>query len=130
MNQYQYTGTVQWSETDASGLFHFSCAMKWAENAEHALCREIDSKAPITQMPRIAVSSEYRKPFKAGDQYVVKLGVSRVGGTSISYVWQILKGEKLAVEGKHTAVHLSKEGTPDALPETLRNGLAAYLQGE
>ncbi|MBH0121927.1 hypothetical protein I0Q12_21390, partial [Rhodococcus sp. CX] len=39
MSVYRSRGVVRFSETDASGRFHYTAALKWAENAEHELYR-------------------------------------------------------------------------------------------
>lgn len=127
MGIFVFDGTVRWSETDASGRFHYSNALLWAENAEHALCREIDAGAPISQMPRRSVSADYHHPFLAGDHYTVRLWVEKLGNSSVTYGWKILNGTTLAVEGRHTAVHINDTGRAQPILETLRKGLSGFL---
>lgn len=127
MQYYQLKDTVRWSETDASGRFHFSDALIWAENAEHSLCRIIDPDAPLVRMPRRSVSVTYSRPFFAADGYCVELWVEKLGNSSISYAWIILNGTEPAIEGRHTVVHVDDNGQPASIPVPLRKGLEKYL---
>lgn len=130
MAMFVLDGTVRWSETDASGRFHYSNALLWAENAEHALCREIDVAAPISQMPRRSVSAEYHRPFHAGDHYTVRLWVEKLGNSSVTYGWDILNDTVLASNGQHTAVHVDDSGRAAPIPETLRGRLSGFMRGQ
>jgi acyl-CoA thioesterase FadM len=119
---------VTWSETDASGSFHFAAPLRWAEDAEHALLRAAGSDP--ASFPRRAVSSSYLRPLRAGDTYTVDLGVERIGSSSITYWWRVLSGDTVCVEGGHTAVHLDGTGRPSPVPDTLRSALAPHVRAK
>lgn len=121
MSAYRSSGVVAFSETDASGRFHYTNALKWAENAEHELYRS--EGLPITVFPRRTVSATFERPFVDGDEYVVELEIDRLGTSSITYVWRILAGGDVAVAGSHTVVHLDELGRPSPLPDVLRSRL-------
>ncbi|WP_157788881.1 acyl-CoA thioesterase [Rhodococcus rhodochrous] len=112
---------MAFSETDASGRFHYTSALKWAENAEHELYRA--AGLPIVGFPRRAVSATFERPFVDGDEYVVELAVKRLGNSSISYTWRILDGDAVAVTGAHTVVHLDGSGRPAPVPQALKDVL-------
>jgi len=118
MSVYRSRGVVRFSETDASGRFHYTAALKWAENAEHELYRA--AGVPIVGFPRRAVSATFERPFVDGDEYVVELEVEKLGNSSIVFAWRILSGDAVAVTGSHTVVHLDEEGRPSPVPEPLR----------
>lgn len=118
MSVHRSRGVVAFSETDASGRFHYTSALKWAENAEHELYRV--AGVPITGFPRRAVSATFERPFVDGDEYVVELRVEKLGTSSISYIWRILGGDAVAVTGAHTVVHLDESGRPAPVPANLR----------
>lgn len=121
MSLVRHTGTVRFSETDASGRFHYTHALRWAEDAEHTLYHRVG--VPVSAFPRRAVSATYERPFVTGDEYAVELEVARLGTTSVTYSWQILNGDAVAVTGEHTVVHLDESGKPTALPHALRTAL-------
>jgi acyl-CoA thioesterase FadM len=112
------SGTVRFSETDASGRFHYASALMWAEDAEHTLLRSLD--LPVTSFPRRAVSATYERPLVDGQEYVVELDVERLGTTSITWSWRVLTDGELAVTGSHTVVHLDGSGRPAPVPDALR----------
>ncbi|WP_176591526.1 thioesterase family protein [Sphingobium sp. EM0848] len=105
MSAFLVEGAVRWSEADASGRFHYANALLWA------------------------VSAEYLQPFLAGDAYMVRLWVERLGNSSVTYGWQILSGEVPAVEGRHSVVHVDATGRAAPISATLRAGLSGYLMG-
>jgi acyl-CoA thioester hydrolase len=119
---------VFWSETDASGSFHFTAPLRWAEDAEHALVRAAGGDPG--SFPRRAVSSSYLRPLRAGDQYTVDIAVERIGSTSITYWWRVLSGDAVCVEGGHTAVHLDGTGRPAPVPDALRSALSAHQRAK
>ena len=117
---------VPWSDTDASGRFHFTAPFRWAENAEHELLRAAGfGPEPF---PRRAVTSSYLRPLMAGDPYTVDIGVEQIGSTSITYWWRVLSGGEVCVEGSHTAVHLDDSGRPCPLPDPLRAALNRHVR--
>lgn len=113
---------VTWSETDASGRFHFTAPLRWAEDTEHGLYRSVGLDP--ASFPRRAVSSTYQASLRAGDAYTVDLAVGRVGSTSITYRWRVRSGGSVCVEGEHTVVHVDGQGRPTAVPDALREVLA------
>ncbi|UVS81488.1 MULTISPECIES: acyl-CoA thioesterase [Actinokineospora] len=121
-----FSAVVTWSETDASGSFHFTAPLRWAEDAEHALVRAAGFDPGA--FPRRAVSSSYRKPLRAGDVYTVDIGVDRIGSTSITYSWRVVSGGAVHAEGSHTVVHLDGSGVPTPVPDALRAALASHLR--
>lgn len=118
MSVHRVRGIVAFHETDASGAYYYVNALKWAENAEHALYRS--AGVPPARFPRRAVRAEFERPLADGDEYVVELGVERLGKTSITYAWRVLKADQVAVTGSHTVVHVDESGRPGPVPDELR----------
>lgn len=118
-------GVVRFSETDASGRFHYTNALMWAENTEHEIYRA--AGVPVVDFPRRTVAATFERGLVAGEQYDVELHVERLGTTSITYAWRILTGGQVAVTGSHTVVHIDGSGRPAPVPEILRPALQAML---
>ncbi|MFJ9381316.1 acyl-CoA thioesterase [Streptomyces sp. NPDC101455] len=116
---------VGWSETDASGRFHFTAPLRWAEDAEHALYRAAGLDPAF--FPRRAVSSTYERALRAGDAYSVDLTVEGIGSTSITYRWSVRSEDAVCVHGSHTVVHVDGSGRPAALSQALRDALTPHL---
>lgn len=78
---------------------------------------------PAARFPRRAVQAVFDRPLMEGDEYAVELEVEKLGTTSITYAWRILKGADVAVRGSHTVVHTDGSGTPSPVPDALRAAL-------
>ena len=74
--------------------------------------------------PRRHVEAEYLKVLVFEDEVEARLRVERVGSTSLTYVWEILKDGEVYVRGRHTVVHVDEEGSPAELPKAVRAALA------
>lgn len=115
---------VAWVDTDAGGRIHWSVVFRWAELAEHALLRKLGRAADQAgPYPRKAAEVVYRRPLGFDDEVEVRLGVSTMGRSSVTFVWHVVRDGELCVEGSHSVVHVDENGRPAAWPAELRNGL-------
>lgn len=73
--------------------------------------------------PRRHVEADYLNVLVFEDDVEVRLRVESVGRTSIRYAWDIAKGGKVYVQGKHTVVHVDEQGRASALPDRVRAAL-------
>jgi YbgC/YbaW family acyl-CoA thioester hydrolase len=113
---------VTWADTDASGRIHHTAAFRWAENAEHAMLRQL-GLAALGNFPRRHVEATYHLPLRFGDEFDLILSPEKVGRTSITYCWQAVRDGELCAEGRSVTVHVGPDGTPCQLPAELRAGL-------
>src|SRR5919199_1884526 len=96
---------VAWVDTDAGGRIHFTAALRWAEAAEHNLLRNLDlDGVDVADYPRRQVEAEYRAVLRFDDAFDVRLRPERVGRTSITYVWHLVRDGQLCIVGRHTVV--------------------------
>ncbi|MBA2383646.1 MAG: acyl-CoA thioesterase [Actinobacteria bacterium] len=114
---------VAWVDTDAGGRIHFTAAFRWAEAAETALRRRRGLLEGWADYPRRRVEAEYRAVLRFEDELAVRIRPDRVGRTSITWVWEILRGGELCVVGRHTVVHVAPDGRPAPLPDRVRERL-------
>ncbi len=111
--------SVEFHETDAAGLVHFTNLFRWMEAAELAFLHErevlvlaVDSlKNP--GWPRAAVSAEFLAPLRYGDRVETRLWVAKIGTSSISYRFEIWRlngrgGPHLSATGAITTVHVAR----------------------
>jgi acyl-CoA thioesterase FadM len=115
---------VLWVDTDAGGRIHFTAAFRWAEAAELGLYRELGLNEFVPHLPRRHVEAEFHRVLVFDDEIDVTLSVARLGTTSITYEWQIARDGALAIDGRHTVVHVDEHGRAQALPDALRAALA------
>ena len=111
---------VAWVDTDAGGRIHFTAAFRWAEAAETALCRSLMLLDEWGDYPRRAVEAEYLAVLRFEDEIEIELRPERVGKTSVTYVWEIRRAGETCIRGRHTVVHVDREGRPAPLPDRLR----------
>ncbi len=124
MIEHVEPGRVQWVDTDAGGRIHFTAAFRWAEAAETALMRRLGGLEEWGSFPRRRVEADFVRVLVFGDAHETRIRVARVGRTSITYAWEIVRGDELCVTGGHTAVHVGADGRPEELPARLRQRLA------
>ena len=121
---------VAWVDTDAGGRIHFTAAFRWAEAAEHNLLRDLDlAGVDVADYPRRQVEAEYRGVLRFDDEFDVRLRPERVGRTSITYLWHLVRDGELCIVGRHTVVHVDATGRPSPLPEALRAALNGMSSG-
>lgn len=99
---------VQFYETDAAGIVHFSTFFRYMEEAEHALWREngisIFPAEPTHGWPRVAASFDYKRPLRFEDEFEVHLAVTKISTRSLTYSCRLVcRGETVA-DGSMTIV--------------------------
>jgi len=76
------TRRVQFYETDAAGIVHFSWFFRYMEEAEHALWRaaglSIHPGGSEIGWPRVATSFEFKRPLKFEDEFEVQLRIAEI----------------------------------------------------
>ena len=107
---------VEFSETDAAGIAHFSSFFLYMEQAEHALFRHCgwtifpcrSAVAPPESLavswPRVHCSCDYKAPAFFEDQLSVDLSIERLGNTSITYRHVIRRDSTILAIGRITTV--------------------------
>jgi acyl-CoA thioester hydrolase len=111
-------------DTDAGGRIHFTAVFRWVEAAETALMRRLGLMEGWANFPRRHVEADYLRVLVFEDEVEVRLRVERVGSTSITYGWDLVKDSEPYVSGSHTVVHVDDEGRASELPEALRTVLS------
>ena len=115
--ELQVSRRVQFSETDAAGIVHFSCFFRYLEDAEHELWRRLGlsihpENSPIG-WPRVAASCEFHRPLKFEQEFEVKIRIKELTMRTITYAGEISSnGERIASGSwKIACVSKSPDGT-------------------
>ena len=116
---------MRWVDTDAGGRIHFTAAFRWAETAELELYRRLGLLGHVPHLPRRHVDAEFHRVLVFDDEIDVTLSVASVGRTSITYEWQITRAGELAVDGRHTVVHVDADGRPEPIDDAMRAALTS-----
>jgi len=138
---FTLTRRVEFHETDAAGLMHFSNFYRWMEVCEHEWFRArhlaIMSTAPDGVRhgwPRRESSCEFLRPLRCGDVIRVRATIEAVGESSLTYGFVFEKdraGRWAAVaRGRMTTVHVRQDQTgrmeAEPMPAAVR---AAFSPG-
>jgi len=80
-SEFTFRRRVEFADTDAAGLVHFTALFRFMEEAEHAFYRSLGGAAfqwredRVVGMPRVAASCEFLAPIGYGEEIVVHLVV-------------------------------------------------------
>jgi len=101
---------VEFRDTDAAGIVHFSAYFLYMEQAEHEWLRQLglsvlmrDAEGAVS-WPRVSVRCDYRGVVLFEDVIEIELSVLHLGTKSVKYGFRFLKGEQLVAEGEVTSV--------------------------
>jgi YbgC/YbaW family acyl-CoA thioester hydrolase len=99
---------VQFYETDASGIVHFSCFFRYMEEAEHALWRQaglsIAAAGANIGWPRVATSFDFHRPLRFEDEFEVWLRIAAITNKTIRYSCLMTSGDVRIATGGLTVV--------------------------
>lgn len=109
---YRLTRRVQFHETDAAGIVHFSWFFRYMEEAEHALWRAagLSIAAPGAEIgwPRVAASFEFTKPLRFEDEFEVRLWIAAKTKKTIQYKALIASAGETLASGSLTIACVSR----------------------
>ncbi|HEX5194683.1 MAG TPA: thioesterase family protein [Solirubrobacteraceae bacterium] len=77
---------VEWIDTDAAGIYHWTTVGRFAEAAEAALHNALGiNELTFGAMPRLAVAFQFSRPLRFNDEVTVEFAVEAVGRSSVRY---------------------------------------------
>ena len=121
LTEHRLTRRVQFHETDAAGLVHFSCFFRYMEEAEHALWRAagLSIHPPGTEVgfPRRATSFEFFRALRFEDEFEIRIRVSAMDANTMSYRCDLSRGGERIASGGLTITCVSKR--PDEPMKTI-----------
>jgi YbgC/YbaW family acyl-CoA thioester hydrolase len=130
VTEFRYKRIVQFAETDAAGIVHFSWYLRYMEEAEHAMWRSAGlSVAPADStigFPRVAASVEFHAPLRFEDEIETLVRVETLSRRSIKYSYTITRGDTKIATGTMTAVCVRTHPAPMQaidLPEEIASKL-------
>ena len=137
---FSITRRVEFHETDAAGLMHFSNFYRWMEVCEHEWFRALDLAMMSTTpdgvrcgWPRREASCSFVRPLRCGDLVRVTGSVIEVKNVSVAYEFIFEKdraGKWTEVaRGRMTTVHVRQDAEgrmeADPLPANVRAAFGA-----
>jgi len=131
---------VEFRDTDAAGIVHFSAFFFWMESAEHELLRAAGLRVfdPLpdggtASWPRVSAACDYKSAVRFGDEVEIRVWVADLGRSSVTFAFRFEHGGVLVAEGKIVAVrclmHPGRKPEPVVIPEEISQKLAAFRGG-
>ena len=106
ISEHRLTRRVQFYETDAVGIVHFSWFPRYLEEAEHDMWRaaglSIHEPEARYGWPRVALTFDYFAPLRFEDVFEVTIRIAELGGRSIRYTGEITRGTTRIAAGTMT----------------------------
>jgi len=113
---------IEWGDTDAAGIYHWSTALRLAESAEAALHTALgfaDRTFGVT--PRLHISCDFSRPLRFNDLAEVELRVTDVGRTSQTHEVTIRHDGDEVAKAKIVICFVDPEnGRPIPWPDDIR----------
>jgi len=107
---------IEWMDTDAAGIYHWTTAFRLAEAAEAALHSALGfADRTFGATPRVRVEAEFKRVLRFNDVVDVTLAVAAVGRTSVRYALTIAHEGAPAVEGEIVSCFIDR-ATGRAIP--------------
>ena len=108
---FRTTRRVEFRDTDAAGIVHFSVFFLWMEQVEHEYLRHVglsvmprgDDPGAVT-WPRVSATCDYRSVLRFEDEFEVEVRIVRIGSTSVTYGFEFKRGDAAIAAGRMTAV--------------------------
>ena len=139
MSTFRVQRRVEFCETDAAGIAHFSAFVLYMEQAEHAFLRHLGTSVlhadpgtdghPVS-WPRVRVECDYKGAAKFEDVLDISVSISRLGEKSITYRFQMERNSEILAIGSITAVccEIRPEGIRGiSIPQALRMKFQAFV---
>ena len=130
-SEYRLRRRVQFYETDAAGIVHFSWFFRYMEEAEHALWREsgLSIHVPGSEygFPRVSTSFDYHHALRFEQEFDIHIRVTAITKKSIQYTCELTDGDTRIATGALTIVcvrHRPNEPMVSAeIPDEIRSRL-------
>ncbi len=107
-----YKRRVEFAETDAAGMVHFSVFFRYMEEAEHAVWRkaslDIYANHEERSWPRISAKCDFKSPLRFQDEFEVRTEIAAVSRSTIQWAHTLVRGETVMGVGTVTAVYVAK----------------------
>jgi acyl-CoA thioester hydrolase len=124
LSEFTVRRIVEFVDTDMGGIVHFSRYPVFVETAEHRFREQAGHRVhherdgvPIG-WPRVSMTVDYHSPARFGETLDIHMRVARVGGSSMTFGFEVTVGERRVVSGAMTSVCcvLDPRGEVRAIP--------------
>jgi acyl-CoA thioesterase FadM len=107
---------IEWIDTDAAGIYHYTTTFRLAEAAEAAMHTALGiAERTFGVTPRVGVEMEFKRSLRFNDDVEATLAVTAVGRSSVRYAFTLAGPDGVAAVGRLTAC-LVDQATRRAMP--------------
>ena len=134
---------VEFRDTDAAGIVHFSVFFSLMEAAEHELLRSLGisilpdrrQRQPAYTWPRVAAHCDYLAAAHFEDLLQIDVQVAKIGNSSVQYQFTVTRDIVTIAKGTLTAVCCQLDHDPQsgatrlqksAIPDSVRTLLKQH----
>ena len=143
---------VEFRDTDAAGIVHFSAFFFWMESAEHELLRHagvplvdvvdgVEASAPADDggerelpgtysWPRVSANCDYKSAVRFNDELDIVVGLEAIGRSSLTWALRFEQAGRWIAQGRVVAVRcLLRPGLPPVavpIPAAVQRRLKPY----
>ena len=140
VGEFVHERRVEFCDTDAAGIAHFSSLMQYVEQAEHAFLRSLGfsvftGNADGLTWPRVHVEMDFAGPVRFEETVRISVAVKELGRTSVRYLFRITGPNGPVAKAETVAVSCRKEKLESGeirlskveVPESLRTAFLKHL---
>ena len=106
ISEYRLQRRVNFYETDAAGIVHFSNFFRYMEEAEHEMWRaggmSVAERDATIGWPRVNVSFDYFRPLRYEEEFEILIRVVEIGEKRIRYNCTLSSGGSTVASGSMT----------------------------
>jgi acyl-CoA thioester hydrolase len=134
---FRTTRRMEFVDTDAAGIVHFSRFFLFMESAEHELLRSVGLSVLTPQgsghlsWPRVSVMCDYLRPAYFENVLTIAVAIERLGDKSVTYLHEFWLEGQLIASGKMTVVCcLMQAGSApvsQSIPVAIREKLTPFV---
>lgn len=138
MRPFRTQRRVEFCDTDAAGIAHFSAFFQYMEQAEHALLRSLelsvvleDEDGRVISWPRVSADCDFQAAAKFEDVLDIEVRIDRLGTKSIAYGFTFRLDEQQIACGtiKTVCCHIEHGQVPRSIdiPNWIRERLRGFV---
>lgn len=137
MSVFHHQILVEFAETDAAGVVHFSNYLRYMERIEHAFWRSLGQSVITTatdshiSFPRVRAECEYMSPAHFEETIDATLVVERIGDKSITFAISFSRAGEPVAAGRMVAVCCKvvpmRSMEPISIPDFIRVPLLGFV---
>jgi len=131
-SEHRIRRRVQFHETDAAGIVHFSCFFRYMEEAEHALWREaglsIARGDAGVGFPRVAAGFDFHRALRFEDEFDIAIRIAAIEEKTIRYTCLLTRDDERIATGTLTIICVTRRPGQPMKAQAIPPDIAARFE--